>query len=172
MARSWGPTPTENSPPRPCRPGGAFVGLFWTDPAEIGRSFPVGALRNIAATGAVGAWGIRRLIPAAQHAAAAFGSPAAFMIRWARELVVDRDVLVYAPPLRRQVGPHLGPVRLYDNLEELWSDVRRSAPAGRRASAENLTRGGRQARIRIFPKGGLTYVASPTATTGVRDERR
>lgn len=127
-----------------CRPGGALVGLFWTDPAEIGRSFPVGALRRIAATGSLGAWGIRHLIPAAQHAAAMAGSPAAFMIRWARELVVDRDVLVYAPPLRQQIGPRLGPVRLFADLDELWASVARS--------------GGRRDRVRIFPQGGLTYV--------------
>lgn len=127
-----------------CRPGGALVGLFWTDPSEIGRSFPVGALRKIAATGPMGAWGIRRLIPAAQHAAAMVGSPAAFMIRWARELVVDRDVLVYAPPLRHRIGPRLGPVRLFDDLEELWS----VAASGR----------GPTPRVRIFPRGGLTYV--------------
>ncbi len=84
-----------------CRPGGALVGLFWTDPDEIGRSFPISALRRIAATGAWGGWAIRRLVPIAQHAASAAGSPAAFMIRWARELVVDRTVLVYAPPLTR-----------------------------------------------------------------------
>lgn len=130
-----------------CRPGGALVGLFWTDPAEIGRSFPVGALRKIAATGAVGAWGIRHLIPAAQHAAALAGSPAAFMIRWARELVIDRDVLVYAPPLREQIGPRLGPVRLFGDLDELWAFVARSA-----GSSEAPP------HVRIFPQGGLTYV--------------
>lgn len=142
-----------------CRPGGALVGLFWTDPAEIGRSFPVGSLRTIAATGAMGAWGIRRLIPAAQHAATLFGSPAAFMIRWARELVVDRDVLVYAPPLRQQVGPRLGPVQLFDSLEELWSDARRPRVDARGTSLEDPASGVRQTRVRIFPRGGLTYVS-------------
>ncbi len=140
-----------------CRPGGALVGLFWTDPAEIGRSFPVGALRRIAATGALGAWGIRHLIPAAQHAAALTGSPAAFMIRWARELVVDRTVLVYAPPLREQVGPRLGPVRLFGDLDELWAFVARSGHRsedrqdGQAPVPEPL-------RVRVFPQGGLTYV--------------
>jgi hypothetical protein len=130
-----------------CRPRGALVGLFWTDPAEMDRSFPAGALRRIAATGAVGAWAIRRLVPAAQHAAALAGSPAAFMIRWARELVVDRDVLVYAPPLREHIGPRLGPVRLFAGLDELWSWIARSARRGR----EPL-------RVRVFPQGGLTYI--------------
>src|SRR5262249_58274476 len=73
-----------------CRPGGVLVGLFWTDPAEIDRSFPIAALRRIAATGAFGAWAIRHLVPAAGHAAAFVGSPASFLIKWARELVVDR----------------------------------------------------------------------------------
>ena len=100
-----------------CRPGGVLVGLFWTDPDEIGRSFPAGALRRIAATGAVGAWAIRRLVPAAQHAAALAGSPAAFMIRWARELVVDRTVLVYAPPLREHDRP---PPRARPALSTTW----------------------------------------------------
>ncbi len=131
-----------------CRPGGVLVGLFWTDPAEIGRSFPAGALRKIAATGAFGAWAIRRLVPAAQHAAALVGSPAAFMIRWARELVIDRTVLVYAPPLREQVGPRLGPVRLFSDLDELWS-----------SAARGVDRGSAPPRVRVFPRGGLTYVS-------------
>ena len=103
-----------------CRPGGVLVGLFWTDPAEIDRSFPIAALRRIAATGALGGWTIRRLLPVAQRIAAASGSPAAFMLRWARELVVDRTVLVYAPPLCERVGPRLGPVRLFADQAALW----------------------------------------------------
>jgi nickel-dependent lactate racemase len=150
-----------------CRPGGALVGLFWTDPAEIGRSFPVGALRRIAATGALGAWAIRRLIPAAQHAAALAGSPAAFMIRWARELVVDRTVLVYAPPLRERIGPRLGPVRLFSDLDELWDCLARCARSSGQWSVvsgqweglgRHAARGGQPLRVRIFPQGGLTYV--------------
>ncbi len=150
-----------------CRPGGVLVGLFWTDPAEIGRSFPTGALRRIASTGALGAWAIRRLVPAAQHAAALAGSPAAFMIRWARELVVDRTVLVYAPPLREQVGPRLGPARLFADLDELWSSVARSARSGGQWSVVSGQWEDRQSerapaegplRVRVFPQGGLTYV--------------
>jgi hypothetical protein len=129
-----------------CRPGGVLIGLFWTDPEEIGRSFPVPALRRIAATGAVGGWAIRRLVPIAQHAASAAGSPAAFLIRWARELVVDRTVLVYAPSLRRRIGPRLGPIRLYDDWDALLS--RNPWPSGR-------------PRVRAFPVGGLTYAIAP-----------
>jgi hypothetical protein len=150
-----------------CRPGGVLVGLFWTDPAEIGRSFPAGALRRIAATGALGAWAIRRLVPAAQHTAALAGSPAAFMIRWARELIVDRTVLVYAPPLREQVGPRLGPVRLFADLNELRASVAHSVRSSGRWSVfsgqwQEPKRGraheDHPLRVRVFPQGGLTYV--------------
>jgi len=132
-----------------CRRGGVLVGLFWTDPAEIDRSFPITALRRIAATGALGGWTIRRLVPAAQGIAAAWGSPAAFMLRWARELVVDRTVLVYAPLLCERVGSRLGPVRLFADQAAIWraaatSLYRRRGPAGR-------------LRLRVFPQGGLTY---------------
>ena len=133
-----------------CRPGGVLVGLFWTDPAEIARSFPISVLRWIAATGALGGWTIRRLLPAAQRIVAASGSPAAFMLRWACELVVDRTVLVYAPPLCERLGPRLGPVRLFADQSALW-----------RAAAMALDRRRRLAgplRLRVFPQGGLTYV--------------
>ena len=45
-----------------CKPGGVLVGLFWTDPEEIDRSFPRSAIHLIAATGAPGGWTIRRLV--------------------------------------------------------------------------------------------------------------
>ncbi len=67
------------------------------------------------------------------------------MIRWARELVVDRTVLVYAPPLAEQVGPRLGPVRLFSDLDALV------ARCSNGQSADHL-------RVRVFPQGGLTYV--------------
>ena len=137
-----------------CRSGGVLVGLFWTDSAEIDRSFPISALRWIAMTGNLGGWTIRRLLPAAQGITAAVGSPAAFMLRWACELVVDRTVLVYAPPLRVRLGPRLGPVRLFADQSELW-----------RAATVALNRRPRLVcpiRIRIFPQGGLTYaIGSP-----------
>ncbi len=129
-----------------CRVGGALVGFFWTDPAEIARSFPIGGLRAIAATGSVGGWAIRRGLTMANRAASAVGSQSEFMIRWARELVVDRAVLVYAPALRDRLGPHLGPVRLFDDPSELW-----------RAAASAV--GGGIPAVRIFPQGGLTYAA-------------
>jgi hypothetical protein len=133
-----------------CRPGGVLVGLFWTDPGEIDRSFPIAALRRIAATGACGGWAIRRLVPIAHRAAAAARSPAAFMIRWARALVVDRTVLVYAPALCDRIGPRLGPVRLFADQDALWHAA---AHAGRGSGA----RGQERLRVRVFPQGGLTY---------------
>ena len=59
-----------------CRPGGVLAGLFWTDADEIDRSFPIGALRQIASTGGWGGWTIRKLLPIAQRIVAASGSPA------------------------------------------------------------------------------------------------
>ena len=79
------------------------------------------------------------------------------MIRWARELVVDRTVLVYAPPLREQIGPRLGPVRLFADLDQVsgqWSVV-----SGQREDRQRVGGGGNKPlRVRVFPQGGLTYV--------------
>jgi lactate racemase len=133
-----------------CLPGGVLVGLFWTAPAEIDRSFPITVLRQIAMTGALGGWTIRQLLPAMHRIVAAIGSPAAFMLRWASELVVDRTVLVYAPPLHERLGPRLGPVRLFADQTELWNAVA-VALDHRRQHAGPL-------RLRVFPHGGLTYV--------------
>jgi hypothetical protein len=131
-----------------CLEGGALVGLFWTDPAQIDRSFPMRALRAIAASGGVGGWAIARGLSLADTTASALHSSSAFMIRWARELVVDRAVLVYAPPLVARLGPRLGPIRLFDDQAALW-----------RAASEVVT-GPAPPRVRIFPQGGLTYVGS------------
>jgi hypothetical protein len=131
-----------------CQPGGALVGFFWTDPAEIDRSFPRSALRRIAATGAAGAWALRHGLAAADRTASALGLAAAFMVRWARELVVDRDVYVYAPPLAHSVGSRLGPVRLFADQQLLWTAVERG-----------LTHPPTSARL--FPQGGLTYAPPP-----------
>jgi lactate racemase len=136
-----------------CRSGGVLVGLFWTDAMEIDRSFPMSALRTIAATGALGGWTIRNLLPVAQRIVAACGSPAEFMLRWACELVVDRTVLVYSPPLRERLGTRLGPVLLFDDQAALWH-----------AAAVALAHKGDRSNslgVRIFPHGGLTYVTRP-----------
>jgi lactate racemase len=101
-------------------------------------------------TGAPGGWAIRRLLPAAQKLVAASGSPATFMLRWARELVVDRTVLVYSPALRERIGPSLGPVRLFADQSMMWRAAA-TALGKRRNDAVPV-------RLRVFPQGGLTYV--------------
>ncbi len=131
-----------------CKPGGVLAGFFWSDPNEIARSFPRSALRWIASTGAPGGWAIRRLVPMVHLALSAAGSPSAFMLRWARELVVDRTVLVYAPLLHEMIGPRLGPVRVFASQDALWRAAIESLPRERRASP----------RLHVFPRGGLTYV--------------
>ncbi|WZO98560.1 lactate racemase domain-containing protein [Isosphaeraceae bacterium EP7] len=131
-----------------CRPGGVLLGAFWTDPDELDRSMPLSALRAIAATGAPGGWFIRRGLKAACLATSIMKHPAEFMIRWAAELVVDRHVLVYAPPLHARIGPRLGPVRLFDDQSKLWN------------AAEKALNGPPRT-IRVFPRGGLTYCPSP-----------
>ena len=135
-----------------CLPGGVLLGLFWTDPNEINRSFPISVLRHIAVTGRAGGWAIQRLLPVAQYIADGSRSPAAFMLRWARELVVDRTVLVYAPPLKDCVGRRLGPVQLFAELDALWE------VAGAAIKSNRTRRAGAPVRIRIFPQGGLSYV--------------
>jgi hypothetical protein len=132
------------------RPGGVLVGLFWTDPGEIDRSMPMPMMRLIAGSGAPGGWAIRRLVPTAERVLSASGSPASFMLRWARELVVDRTVLVYSPPLHDRIGGRLGPVRLFADQAELW-----------RAARKALGAAGDSPTVRVFPRGGLTYAPSP-----------
>ena len=120
------------APSRSRRPGGVLVGLFWTDPAEIDRSFPRAAMRLISATGAPGGWAIRRLVPFAERAMSAAGSPAPSCSAGPRELVVDRTVLVFSPPLHDRLGPRLGPVRLFADLSALWAHALKSAGEGAR----------------------------------------
>lgn len=138
-----------------CRAGGVLAGFFWTDPAEIDRSFPTSAMRAIAATGVLGGWVLRRGLTLADRVAGAVGSPSAFLTHWARELVVDRTVLVYAPALFDRVGPRLGPVRLFTDQSALW-----------RAASDALG-GDPSPRVRVFPQGGLTYAPSRPAASKV-----
>ncbi len=126
------------------RPGGVLVGLFWTDPAEIDRSFPMPAMRAIASTGPLGGWVVRRGLRLADRVVSALRSPSRFMLRWARELVADRAVLVYSPPLRERIGPRLGPVQIYADPVELWRGVEKAL-------------GKTPESVRVFPSGGLTY---------------
>jgi hypothetical protein len=136
-----------------CRPGGVLAGFFWTVPDEIDRSFPMPAMRAIAGSGALGGWAIRRALSAADRLTESLGSASAFMVHWARELVVDRTVLVYSPPLHDRLGPRLGPVRLFADQNALW-----------RAAAEALRSAGVESpRVRVFPEGGLTYAPARDA---------
>ena len=64
------------------------------------------------------------------------------MIRWARELVVDRTVLVYAPPLYDRIGPRLGPIRLFDDQARLWRRRRGPAATSPRLASASSPRGG------------------------------
>lgn len=133
-----------------CRKGGILAGFFWTDPEQIDRSFPLNAMKAIAASGSAGGWILRSGLSSADRVSSWLNLPSAFMIRWARELVVDRTVLVFAPPLRERLGPRLGPIRLFDDQAALW-----------KTAGEVLARQGIQApRVRIFPQGGLTYASS------------
>jgi hypothetical protein len=66
------------------------------------------------------------------------------MVRWARELVIDRHVLIYTPQLRGMLGRRLGPVRLFDDLEELFASVGKTL-----REDPDL--------VRVFPWGGLSY---------------
>jgi hypothetical protein len=127
------------------KPSGLLIGYFWTDVEEIDRSFPMAPMKAIAASGAVGGWIARHGLKAADRITAAMGTSSQFMIRWARELVVDRNVMVYSPPLRERIGPRLGPIRLFSNQEELWEAARKDL-----RNVQNPT-------ARIFPRGGLTY---------------
>ena len=74
------------------------------------------------------------------------------MLHWACELVVDRTVLVYAPPLYERIGPRLGPVQLFADQSLLWQ------AAALAATRRDHVKGGEPLRIRVFPQGGLTYV--------------
>ncbi len=134
-----------------CRKGGVLVGFFWTDPDEMDRSFSWSALRAIAASGRPGAWLTRHGLALADRLTSALGLPSAFMIHWARELVVDRTVLVYCPPLFDRLGPRLGPVRLFGDQATLWQ-----------AATEALA-GQASPRVRIFPEGGLTYAPAQSS---------
>ena len=127
-----------------CKPGGVLAGVFWTDPAELGRSFSPGLARWISKTGPIGALATRLGLPAAEKTAAILGSPKRFMMRWARELVLDRRVVVYSPEMRSTFGARLGPVLIVDKSEDLWAMIARY--------------GGKNATVTTFPYGGLSYV--------------
>ncbi len=136
-----------------CRPGGALVGFFRVDPDEIGQSFSIPLMKLIAMLGPLGDLSARWILPATEHFVGASNSAAKFMVSWARELVLDRAVLVYGPPLYDRLGPRLGPVRLFNDQETLWKTagrLLRLAPGS-----------GNRPILRVFPSGGLTYAPAP-----------
>jgi hypothetical protein len=126
------------------KPGGVLVGFFWTDADEIDRSFPMTPMRAIAASGALGGWIARRGLTMADRVVESLKLPSSFMVRWARELVVDRAVLVYSPLLHSRIGPRLGPIRIFAEQAPLWKAAQEAAKSEIPSS-------------RVFPRGGLTY---------------
>ena len=118
------------------RPGSVLVGFFWTDPAEIARSFPNGPDAGDRGLGR----GVRRLEFIRRGLAAADRVASFDLARservpdpgWARELVVDRTVLVYAPPLHERIGGRLGPVRVFADQA-----TRSGGPRGTPCGASN-----------------------------------
>jgi nickel-dependent lactate racemase len=126
-----------------CKPGGVLAGVFWTDPAELGRSFSPGLARMISRTGPIGALATRIGLPAAEMFAALTDSPKRFMMRWARELVLDRHVVVYSPEMKASFGRRLGPVVIAGTPDEFWQAIRK--------------RVGSSPAVTSFPWGGLSY---------------
>jgi hypothetical protein len=135
-----------------CRMGGVLAGLFWTDPDEIDRTFPIATLKRIAATGRLGGWSIQQLLPPVYRIASVVGSPAAFMLYWACELIVERTVLVYAPALYMRIGSWLGPVQIFMDQEKMWQ----AAEAALMRSG--IVKSSEPVSIYVFTQGGLTYV--------------
>jgi lactate racemase len=140
-----------------CLSGGVLAGFFWTDPDEIDRSFPIAMLKFIAATGRLGGWCIQRFLPPAHGIASATGSPAAFMMHWACELVVNRTVLVYSPALHARIGSQLGPIQVFADQGKMWQ------AAAIALTRQRIAESGKVLRIRVFPRGGLTYVPESKA---------
>jgi hypothetical protein len=136
-----------------CLSGGVLAGLFWTDPDEIDRSFPISALKCIAATGRLGGWHIQRLLPLVNRVARRVGSSRAFMMHWACELVVHRTVLVYSPALYARIGRWLGPVQIFDKQRDMWQTAITAL------ARRHVTKSNGNLNVRVFPRGGLTYVA-------------
>lgn len=127
-----------------CRPHGVLAGVFWTDPAEFGRSFSIGAAGAIARSGKIGAFATRLGLPVAEKVATWRGSSKRFMMRWARELVLDRKVIVYSPEMARAFGRTLGSVTIAGDPGAFWAAVARSSKRPESAT--------------LFPYGGLSYV--------------
>lgn len=126
-----------------CKPGGVLAGVFWTDPAELGRSFPLGPAKLIARSGRIGQVATRLGLPLAEKVASWRGSSKRFMMRWARELVLNRQVVVYSPEMKSLFGRRLGSVLIAGDNNEFWSIIKKHA--------------GPNPGTTLFPYGGLTY---------------
>lgn len=126
-----------------CKPGGILAGIFWTDPEELGRSFPLGIARAIAQSGKIGTLATRIGLPFAEKLASFSGSSKRFMMRWAKELVLERTVIVYSPEMAETFGRSLGPVKIVRNSEEFWKEVQKAHSPIKKCT--------------IFPYGGLSY---------------
>lgn len=126
-----------------CKPGGVLAGVFWTDPAELGRSFPLAPAKLIARSGRFGQFATRVGLPVAEKVASWRGSSKRFMMRWARELVLNRQVVVYSPEMKSLFGRRLGSVLIAGDTNEFWSMVKKHT--------------GSSPKTTLFPYGGLTY---------------
>ena len=118
------------------RPGGVLVGLFWTDPDEIDRSFPRTAMRLIAADGRPRAAGPSAgLVPLAERAMSAGGSPARVHAPLGPRAGRRPHGPGLLPPLHARIGPRLGPVRLFADQppsgkprSRRWGSIARRRP--------------------------------------------
>jgi hypothetical protein len=124
----------------------SLIGASASDNPMIDRSAPLGPSAHWLppahpAAGSSGKPSTRWL-----HCSRFLSAPSAFMICWARELVVDRTVLLYTPLLRERVGEWLGPVHIFADQNELWSTAK-----------QIVGREQRRPEVRIFSAGGLTY---------------
>ena len=141
-----------------CRSGGVLVGLFWTDSSRnrpLVSNFDPAEDRSDRCS-----WGLddpTALAVSPNESLRPAGSPAAFMLRWACELVVDRTVLVYSPPLHRPTRASPGSCPPFCRSSRACG---KRPPHGPR-SASSGSAG--PLRLRVFPQGGLTYVTGSTS---------
>ena len=71
-----------------------FVGLFHAEESELNRSFPLPAMHAIAATGAIGGAIVRHGVALGRTLGEQRRQPLGVHVKMARELVVDRTLLV------------------------------------------------------------------------------
>ena len=120
------------SPPRRGRPGGVLVGLFLDRPAT--RSTARSRLppcESIAATGRLGGWAIRRLVPTgrarpprprARRPRSCSAGPASWSLTAPSWSTPRRSMT--------RIGPRLGPIRLFADQPTLWEACAGVEPQG------------------------------------------